>query len=302
MITGKVIQSTGSWYKVSTPDKDVIECRLKGKLRLNGSMDTNPVAVGDEVEYELNDDGTGSIVSILRRRNQIIRQATHGRRGRQVIAANVDLAFSVQSVRTPPYKTGFIDRFLITCEAYEVEPVVLINKMDLADDQDRAGVEELEQRYSSLGYSFLTCSIYDETSIATLREMTRDQVSVFVGPSGTGKSSILNTLDPELSLTTGEVSGSSGKGKHTTTYVTLLPLAHGAWLVDTPGIREFGLVDIEPPELSLFFPEMRTLRQSCRFYNCTHIHEPNCAVHDALESGEIHPTRYQSYRRIIQTL
>ncbi|MEX0772523.1 MAG: ribosome small subunit-dependent GTPase A [Balneolales bacterium] len=302
MITGKAIRSTGSWYKVISPEGEVIECRLKGKMRLSGNLDTNPVAVGDEVEYELNNDGTGSIIRILERRNQIIRQATHGRRGSQVIAANVDLAFSVQSIRDPQYRPGFIDRFLVTCEAYGVEPVILINKMDLADEQDVADIEEITQRYEALGYTLLTSSIHDEESISCIREMTKNKVSVFVGPSGTGKTSLLNTLDRELNLPTGEVSASSGKGKHTTTFATLIRLSHDAWLVDTPGIREFGLVDIEPPELSMYFPEMRELRLTCRFYNCTHIHEPGCAVHEALESGKIHQSRYESYCRILQSL
>lgn len=271
-------------------------------MRLNGSLDTNPVAVGDVVEYELNDDGTGSIVNIQERKNQIIRQATHGRRGSQVIAANVDLAFSVQSVRDPQYRTGFIDRFLVTCEAYGVEPVILINKMDLASAKDLADIEEITQRYRTLGYTLLTSSIYDEESIIRLRDITKDQVSVFVGPSGTGKTSLLNTLDPELNLTIGKVSASSGKGKHTTTFATLLRLSYGAWLVDTPGIREFGLVDVEPPELSMFFPEMRELRETCHFYNCTHMHEPKCAVHEALESGKVHQRRYESYCRILQSI
>lgn len=302
MITGKVIQSTGSWYKVISPGNEVIECRLKGKMRLNGNQDTNPVAVGDEVEFEQNDDKTGSIISVRQRRNQIIRQATHGRRGRQVIAANIDLAFSVQSVREPQYKTGFIDRFLVTCEAYGVEPVILINKMDLASEREIGELDQLEQRYDTLGYTLFSASIYDEKSISRLRDITKDKVSVFIGPSGTGKTSILNTLDPELNLQTAAVSESSGKGRHTTTFATLIRLSYGAWLVDTPGIREFGLVDIEPAELSMFFPEMRQLRDSCRFYNCTHIHEPKCAVHQALESGGIHQNRYKSYCRILQSL
>ncbi|MEX0684888.1 MAG: ribosome small subunit-dependent GTPase A [Balneolales bacterium] len=302
MVSGKVIKSTGSWYKVALPDGEVAECRLRGKLRLDDKLATNPIAVGDEVELDLNDDKTGSIIRKKERRNQIIREATHGKKGQQVIAANVDLAFSIQSVRKPAYRTGFIDRFLVTCEANNVEPVILINKTDLANESDLNNLNELRSRYESIGYKFITSSIYDPVSIEFLRGVTKDKVSVFIGPSGSGKSTLLNTLDPELNLVTGKVSGSSGKGKHTTTFAELIRLSYGAWLIDTPGIREFGLVDIEPTELSLFFPEMRVMRQECRFYNCTHIHEPKCAIHEALEKKDIHESRYESYRRILKSL
>ena len=287
---------------MALPEGKVIECRLRGKLRLDDNRDTNPVAVGDQVELEQNDDGTGSIIKVYERRNQVVREATHGKRGQQVIATNLDLAFSVQSVRNPRYRTGFIDRFLVTCEANHVEPVILINKTDLAREQDLSDLKEIKQRYEDLGYRYITTSIHDIESIENLRQMTLDKVSVFIGPSGSGKSSLLNILDPNLNMVTGQVSGSSGKGKHTTTFAELIPLSYGAWLVDTPGIREFGLVDIEPAELSLFFPEMREMREACKFYNCTHIHEPKCAVHEALETNKIHQERYESYCRILQSL
>lgn len=283
----------------------VITCRLRGKLRLSGEDDTpttNPVAVGDSVLYDENEDGTGSIYEISERKNAILRSATHGKRGVQILAANVDLGFSVQSVRQPAFKTGFIDRFLVSCEAYQVTPVILINKMDLASKKDHNYVLEMQRMYEDLGYPLIFGSIFDSEWIDELKSICKDKTSVFIGPSGVGKSSLLNAMEPGITQKTAAISGFSNKGKHTTTYAELFPLHFGGYLVDTPGIREFGLAGIASQELSHYFPEMFHLSGNCRFHNCTHHHEPGCAILAAVDEGQIYESRYKSYLLMLESL
>ena len=301
MINGRVIQSTGSWYQVDTGE-DIIRSRLPGKFRLEEKAVTNPIAVGDYVDIEINDDGSGSITRITERTNYLTRQATHGRKGEQILVANVDQAFVIQSIRKPKLKEGFIDRFLVTCEAYDVKPGIIVNKMDLASQDDLEFFEDLEHLYSSLGYTILATSIRNETSITSLTSIIENQTSVFIGPSGVGKSSLLNAIDGDLDLQTGEISSYSNKGKHTTTFARLLQLSTGGYLVDTPGIRELGLVNIEPWELSLYFPEMVEPRKLCKFNTCTHNHEPGCGVELAYNEGKIDPGRYHSYLQMLDSL
>ncbi len=298
----RVIQSTGKWYKVSAPDGKIIDCRLPGKFRLEKKEVTNPVAVGDFVELEIGKDGTGSITEIKVRENYVPRQATHGRRGEQILVANIDIAWVVQSVRHPKLNTGFIDRFLVTCEAYEVRAGIIFNKMDLAKKNDHNLINHLTKLYQNIGYDTIHTSIHNQTSVEELSEKLSGKTSVFIGPSGAGKTSLLNTVDPDLELRVGEVSSRTNKGKHTTTYASLVPLKNGGYIVDTPGIREFGMVNIEKSELSLFFPEMAEPRQNCRFYNCTHYHEPGCGVSEAYDLGKIDPERYSSYLNILESL
>ena len=302
MKSGRIIKSTGSWYSVATNDGEVVPCRLPGKLRLEELQQTNPVAVGDKVDIDIKEDKAGIITRIHDRDNYITRQATHGRRGEQIIAANIDLGILVQSARQPQYKTGLIDRFLITCEANHVQPLILINKMDLARKSDVAELDELAVMYEGLSYAMLFTSSNDEGSIERLRTVIAGKTVTLMGPSGTGKSSLLNALNPNLKRTTAEISGFSNKGKHTTTFTELLPVGDQTYVVDTPGIREFGLVDIDAPGLSNFYVEMRELRMQCRYYNCTHVHEPDCAVQKAYDMGEIHVSRYMSYLQIIESL
>ena len=299
--TGRVIQSTGKWYKV-TLDGEVVDCRIPGRFRLEKKEVTNPIAVGDFVKVDIGTDGSGMITEIETRDNYIPRQATHGRRGEQILAANIDRAWVVQSVKKPKLNTGFIDRFLVTCEAYEVPGGMIINKMDLANDKAKSIMDEISDLYEELGYRVLQTSVHDQNSIQTLADEMKDQTSVFIGPSGVGKTSILNAIDPDLDMKVGEISSYSGKGKHTTTFAKLVPLKTGGYIVDTPGIREFGTVSIEKPELSLFFPEMAEPRQHCKFYNCTHYHEPGCGVVKAYEEGKIDPDRYNSYLNILESL
>ncbi len=298
---GKVIQSKGKWYKVSC-DSEIYDCRLAGKFRLDKKEVTNPIAVGDMIEFILGDDGTGYIIKIEERTNYIPRQATHGKRGEQILISNIDHAWVVQSVISPRLNMGFIDRFLVTCEAYEIPAGIIINKMDLASEKAIKVMDDISSLYKSLGYPVIQTSTDDINSISGLAERIKNETSVFIGPSGVGKTSLLNAIDSELDLKVGEISTYSDKGKHTTTFATLIPLEMGGFIADTPGIREFGVVNITKPELSLYFPEMSDARENCKFYNCTHFHEPDCGVKDAFEEGKIDPDRYHSYLNILESL
>ncbi len=302
MESGRVIKSTGSWYQVASASGDVVPCRLPGKFRLSGSEDTNPVAVGDRILFERMEDGAGQIRDIQERTNTMIRQATHGRRGNQVLASNIDLGICVQSVKRPEFKTGFIDRFLLTCDANQIHALIFINKMDLAKERDLNELADLQALYTSLGYEWMTGSITDPASIDALKRRISDETVMFMGPSGTGKSSLLNALAPGLRRDVGNISNFSNKGKHTTTFAEMLALPDNGYVIDTPGVREFGIVDVDKAGLSNFFPEMKTLRESCKYYNCTHVHEPECKVMQAFEAGKISASRYNSYLNILDSL
>lgn len=302
MQNGRVVQSTGSWYLVDIGEGEIIHSRLPGRFRLEEKEVTNPISVGDWVDITTNDDGTGTIEAINERKNYITRQATHGRRGEHILVSNLDLAFVVQSIRKPDLKEGFIDRFLVTCEAYDVPGGIIVNKADLATEGDLRFIADLKKLYEGLGYVFIVTSIEDSVTIETVKRELADKTSVFIGPSGVGKTSLLNTIDPSYTEKVGEISSSSNKGKHTTTFAKLIELSSGGYLADTPGIREFGLFNIEPWELSLYFPEMLSPREHCKFNTCTHIHEPNCGVMEAFEKGEIDASRYQSYINMLESL
>jgi len=301
MQKGRVIQSTGSWYKVKT-ESDLIKSRLPGRFRLEGKEVTNPIAVGDMVDISMNDDGTGSIEFIHERANYITRQATHGRRGEHILVSNLDRAFVVQSIQKPKMKEGFVDRFLVTCEAYDVEASIIINKMDLANKKAESYVDDVRELYESLGYSVFTTKALDSTSLSDLKNEIAGITTAFIGPSGVGKTSLLNAIDPNFSEKVGEVSNYSNKGKHTTTFAKLIEIENGGFIVDTPGIREFGLFNIEPWELSLYFPEMLDGRKKCKFNTCTHIHEPGCGVIEAFEEGKIDAGRYNSYINMLESI
>ena len=301
MQKGRVVQSTGSWYKVDLGE-EVIQSRLPGRFRLEGKEVTNPIAVGDWVDVSINDDGSGTIEEIHERENYITRQATHGRKGEHILVSNLDIAFVVQSIKQPKLKEGFIDRFLVTCEAYEVPAGIIINKLDLANKRDQGFIEDLQSLYEELGYKVFTTNAHNSDSLYSLREELADKTSVFIGPSGVGKTSLLNSIDPSFSEKTAEVSSYSNKGKHTTTFAKLIRLSNGGYLADTPGIREFGLFNIEPWELSLYFPEMLEPRKKCKFNTCTHLHEPNCGVMEAFEQGKIDAGRYDSYIKMLESL
>ena len=301
MQKGRIIQSTGSWYKVKTDD-GIIQSRLPGRFRLEGKEVTNPIAVGDWVDVSKNDDGSGSIEKIHDRENYLTRQATHGRRGEHILVSNLDLAFVVQSIRKPKMKEGFVDRFLVTCEAYEVPAAVIINKLDLATKKDEGYLENVQDLYERLGFQVFTTTAFETECLTHLKEVIKDKTTAFVGPSGVGKTSLLNAIDPNYTEKVGEISSYSNKGKHTTTFAKLIEIENGGFIVDTPGIREFGLFNIEPWELSLYFPEMLEPRQTCKFNTCTHIHEPGCGVMEAFEAGEIDPGRYNSYINMLESI
>jgi ribosome biogenesis GTPase len=301
MLKGRVIQSTGSWYKVRS-DEELIESRLPGRFRLDEKEVTNPIAVGDWVNISINEDGTGTIENIHVRTNYITRQATHGRSGEHILVSNLDRAFVVQSIRQPKMKEGFVDRFLVTCEAYDVQGCIIINKMDLATSKALNYVEEVTELYESLGYRVFATNAHDPDTLSGLIDEIEGKTTAFIGPSGVGKTSLLNAIDPNYSEKVGEVSSYSNKGKHTTTFAKLIEIQNGGFIVDTPGIREFGLFNIEPWELSLYFPEMLEPRKQCKFNNCTHIHEPGCGVIAAFEEGKIDAGRYHSYINMLESL
>ncbi len=304
LLEGIVLRSTGSWYDVYVGEERVIPSRIRGKFRLKGMRTTNPVAVGDRVTIRLEPDGTGLIVEIHKRINKISRRAG-GRRGdvEHVLVANVDFAWCVQSVAVPPFNNGFVDRFLVVTEANDIPAGLIINKVDLIEDEERVRqIAFWEKLYRDLEYPVLRTSVRTGEGLDTLKTYLKDKISVVAGPSGVGKSSLLNAIEPSLNLKTGEVSQKLRRGRHTTTYAALYPLSFGGFVADTPGIQEFGLWGIEPVELSNYFVEMRPLREACRFPDCLHDKEPGCAVKEAVEKGDIYRERYQSYLHILHEL
>ncbi|MGM0506345.1 MAG: ribosome small subunit-dependent GTPase A [Bacteroidota bacterium] len=300
---GQILEAAGSWFRVRLLSSgEELQARLRGRFRLDERTSTQPATIGDRVELTRTDDGTGMIEEILPRENYLPRKATHGRQGEQLLVANVDRAWVVVSIRSPRLKEGFIDRFLVLCEAYDVLAGILVNKMDLANDRDRRRIASMVSTYESLGYPVLTTDAFKPETGKMIQDALPEGISVLIGPSGVGKSTLLNSLSPSFQRKTADVSLSSDKGKHTTTTAVLLPLGQNRWIADTPGIRELGLVGVDPEELSLYFPEMAHRQADCKYYNCTHSHEPGCAVMLALENGEIDPERYHSYLQMLDSL
>ncbi len=294
---GLVIKSTGSWYTVLGNDHNYYECRIKGKFRMKGLVSTNPVAVGDMVDFEVEPDQETAVISNVQdRRNYIIRKSINLSKQVQIIAANLDLACLVVTLASPRTSLGFIDRFLVTAEAYSVPAILVFNKLDLFSEEGLEILANWTDLYESIGYPCYTVSAVKETNLKELKWVLKDKITLFSGHSGVGKSSLINKLIPGKELKTGKISNWSDMGKHTTTFAELFELPFGGKLIDTPGIREMGITDIEPHELGHFFPEMRELMHDCKFNNCVHINEPGCAVLKALEEGELEPTRYDSYQ------
>uniref|UniRef100_UPI0040252CBF ribosome small subunit-dependent GTPase A n=1 Tax=Alistipes shahii TaxID=328814 RepID=UPI0040252CBF len=292
--TATVVRATGSWYDV-LHDGETVRCRIRGRLRLKGVRSTNPVVVGDEVACEADEGGDYVIADILPRRNYVIRRASNLSKESHIIAANVDQALLMASLRSPETPTEFVDRFLVTCEAYKVPVTILLSKLDL---QDAEAVAEFRAVYEGAGYRVLEVSVREGRGVEEVRELLAGRTTLVSGNSGVGKSTLIQAIDPSLDIRTGEISESHHKGRHTTTFSTMYPLAGGGAVIDTPGIKGFGLIDIDEAELWHYFPEMMRVTPACRFYNCTHTHEPGCAVTEAVKAGEIAWPRYESYLKI----
>jgi ribosome biogenesis GTPase / thiamine phosphate phosphatase len=296
MQKGIVIKSTGSWYQVKGPDGLVLDCKIRGKFRLKGITTTNPLAVGDWVDFDTDPKtGKGVIVKIYERRNYIIRKSINLSKQAHILAANVDEAFLVVTLASPKTFPAFIDRFLVSAQAYRIPVTLVFNKTDLYTPNLMDEMENLMALYHGIGYRCHAVSAKTGLGIAEFKNWLTNKVSVISGHSGVGKSTLINTLEPTLNLKTLEISAYHEAGKHTTTFPEMHPLPHGGFIIDTPGIKGFGVVDMEKTEIAHYFPEMFAVLQNCRFYNCTHQHEPGCAVKEALELGTISPSRYRSY-------
>ena len=299
---GTVYKSTGSWYRVKTDDGAFYDCRIKGKFRIKGIKSTNPVAVGDEVLFSLVTDGdetVGQIYEIMDRRNYLVRKSVKLSKQVHIIAANVDLVFLMVTLENPRTYPEFIDRFLATAEAYSVPCVLLFNKEDTMDSHLKAETMYMADLYREIGYSCLGISAMTGKNVDKVLEMMNGKTCMFVGHSGVGKSTLINRIAPDLGLRTAEISEQHRQGQHTTTFAEMYDLPSGARIIDTPGIKGFGLVDMEKQEIGDYFPELFALKSECRFNNCLHLDEPGCAVKEALETGRISLSRYRSYIQMV---
>jgi ribosome biogenesis GTPase len=297
---GIVLKSTGSWYRVRSDEGKFYDCRIKGKFRIQGIKSTNPIAVGDNVIFELEEgEGTGVINEILDRKNYIIRKSVNLSKQTHIIAANVDLAFLVITLAKPSTSTGFIDRFLVTASAYNVETVLVFNKIDIYDQDEQALLEYYKGVYEAIGYKTIETSAKNKVNIDKVKELMKGKVSMFAGHSGVGKSTLINSIEKGLELKTEQVSDSHNKGQHTTTFAEMYSLSFGADIIDTPGIKGFGLVDMDKEEIGDYFPEILKYKPNCKFNNCLHENEPKCAVKDAVEDGLIEEFRYYSYLSLL---
>ncbi len=300
-----VYKSTGSWYVTKTADGHIFNARIKGIFKMDDAItSTNPIAVGDEVEMELENEleSTATITQIYERRNYINRQSPSHKMQHHIVASNLSQSLLFATLKEPRTSQGFIDRFLITSEAYHVPAVIVFNKIDVYKKKEQDKLAFLQNMYEGIGYKVVAMSVKENTGVEQVKELLKDKVTLMSGHSGVGKSSFINAVFPELVLRTQEVSGWSGKGLHTTTFAEMFDLPTGGKIIDTPGIREFGLVNIEKQELSHYFPEMRTLINDCQFNNCLHTNEPGCAVKQAVADGSITEERYVSYYNILESI
>lgn len=297
---GLVIKSTGSWYEVKTKDGALIKCRVRGKLKMKEMKVTNPVAVGDRVQYDLEDGGQGIIHSITPRTNYLIRRSTRKTAFGHILASNLDLAVVVATLTFPKTSLGFIDRFLISAESFRIPSLLVFNKSDMWTREAWEFADFLRGIYSMINVDFLVMSAKTGDNLDTLKAKLLGKTSLIAGHSGVGKSTILNLFSPQINQKTADVSTFANKGTHTTTFAEMFEIQQDTFVIDTPGIKEMGLMDIYDEEISHFFPEMRELFGKCRFYNCTHIHEPGCAVIDAVENGDISISRYESYLSMME--
>ncbi len=302
MNTGIVIKTTGSWYtvKLEGAEGQNVDCKIKGKYRIKGIRATNPVAVGDKVKFIRNDDNTGLITKIEKRKNYIIRRSTNLSKEYQLIASNVDEAWLIVTLAEPKTHPEFIDRYLVTAEAYSIPVNIIFNKTDLYENELKEDLEILLYMYRSIGYACFPVSALNSSGLDKVQTKMKNKINVFSGNSGVGKSTVINKLDPLLDLKTANISQLHKTGKHTTTFAEMHPLTFGGYVIDTPGIRGFGLIDFEKEELSHFFPEIFKVSHNCKYNNCLHLNEPDCAVREAVEKGEIFSSRYYSYLNLME--
>jgi ribosome biogenesis GTPase len=297
---GVITKTTGLWYEVRTETGETIPCRLRGKFRIDGSKNTNPAVVGDQVVFDLEKDNTGYITQIEKRKNYIDRKSTKLSKINHLIAANIDQAFLVVTLKEPRTSLGFIDRFLVACEGFRIPVCIVFNKMDIYSSKEIEKVEELSHLYQSIGYDIIQSSVNNNEGINFIKQKMKDKVSLFSGHSGVGKSAIINAIDNELNLKVGEISQFHSKGKHTTTFAQMFPLSEGGYIIDTPGIKEFGLIQYSKEEIRDYFPEIRAYNNQCRFNDCRHVNEPDCAVIKAAKEGKIPSSRYLNYLAILE--
>lgn len=302
-MNGIVYKSTGSWYTVKTESGEFLECRIKGKFRMKGIKSTNPIAVGDYVEYDLDETSdavTGVITTIHDRKNYIVRKSVNLSKQLHIIASNIDRLFILVTINNPITTTSFIDRLLVTAEAYGIEAIIVFNKVDTFNEETLDEQLFLQHVYTEIGYQCIRVSAAEGKGLDKLKDLMRDKVSMFTGHSGVGKSTLVNALEPSLNLKTKQISDQHQQGQHTTTFAEMFDLSFGAKIIDTPGIRGFGIVEMEKQEIGDYFPEFFALKDKCKFNNCLHKEEPHCAIKEALNNDEIFWSRYKSYTQILE--
>jgi ribosome biogenesis GTPase len=302
-MTGTVYKSTGSWYFVKSEKGDLYQCRIKGKFRIKGIKSTNPIAVGDSVEFDIErkgDEEIGVIKLIHERANYIVRKSVNLSKQTQVIASNIDLAFLLITINNPLTLTTFIDRFLVTAQAYSIKVILVFNKIDSYKEEEKREIAYLKDIYETIGYTCVEVSAIKNINLDIIKSLMKGKTSLFSGHSGVGKTTLLNSLEPGLNLKTKQISDQHQQGQHTTTFAEMFDLSFNASIIDTPGIKGFGVVAIEKEELGDYFPEFFALRSGCKFHNCIHVNEPQCAVKDALETGAVSWSRYKSYLQILE--
>tara|TARA_R110001583_G_scaffold2617_1_gene18553 strand:+ start:5550 stop:6488 length:939 start_codon:yes stop_codon:yes gene_type:complete len=298
---GIVTKSTGSWYTVYRENGERVDCRLKGKFRIQGIKSTNPVAVGDHVNFDFEDGKeTGVINKIFERKNYIIRKSVNLSKQTHIIASNIDIAFLLVTIDNPPTFAGFIDRFLATAEAYNITAVLLFNKLDIYNDEELEKLAMLDALYSDIGYKCIAISATKSIGLDEVKELMEGKTTMFSGHSGVGKSTLVNAIESSLNLKTKEVSKQHKQGMHTTTFAEMFELSFGGFIIDTPGIKGFGVVDFEPQQITDYFPEFFKRKHKCKFNNCLHVNEPKCAIKDAVEEGTIAYSRYNSYLQMVE--
>jgi ribosome biogenesis GTPase len=300
-LKGLITKSTGSWYQVlEAGSGKFFEARIRGKFKLLKTRLTNPLAVGDNVEFSLEQDDVAWITKIEPRKNYLIRKSVNLSKEAHIIASNIDLACFIFTLKHPETSLGFLDRFLVCCEAYNITPLILFNKMDVLSDEEKELTRFIAEIYNEIGYDSLEISSYSQLNLEVLKGTIKDKVSVFFGHSGSGKSTLVNALQPDLNLKTSEISETHLKGKHTTTFAQMHFWTFGGSVIDTPGVREFAMIDVQKEEIQHYFPEIFATGRECKFHNCMHLNEPKCAVLNAVEEGKIQDSRYSTYVKIME--